>query len=624
MKSLKRTDQLQGLLKQDDKDTGGQAAAGESGESQAVSVTSEVFTVKKRNERDRGTSEPVCTCYSYTGNQQSGKQQLSIGSGCDVVESVQHEFLHALGFYHEQSRSDRNDYVTIEKANIKHGNEHNLDSFSDKVSSFLNVPYDYTSIMHYDKTAFQRGSLPTIIPKKPQYLNIIGKQMDFSERDTLKLNRLYNCTSSLTFLDSCSFEYDDICGMLQSTTGATDWQRLSGGSGGPSSDHTFLGQKQGTGYFMHFNTSTVSTGNEAILESRLFYPKKGYQCLEFFYYHSGSDSDQLNIWIKEYTAVSPNGILKLMDTVSGKPADYWQLHFSSLNATDTFRVVFQVIKGDGNSVGGISVDDINLSETQCPENVWHIRNFGVGVAQQALLSPPFYSKDGYAYQIGLLEYNTKDVPYNLAAYLFLITGANDQTLQWPCPWRQATIEFMDQNPNIQQRTSNMKSITTDPNQLSSDQSYLLWDNPADVGFSLAYPNGTFYTLTGGDGKLMFSAEESLHSRDFMKGGDAFILISMEDISHLEQSQPLPQPASPTSPVSSFFERPVLCEQNICSNNGVCVIENQMPVCRCVTSGSWWYVGDWCENRVPSKGNNWTMSSLSVLIALFTASFLNIA
>ncbi|XP_068094467.1 meprin A subunit beta-like [Hyperolius riggenbachi] len=513
-------------------------------------------------------------CYSYTGNQQRGKQQLSIGSECDVVEIVQHEFLHALGFYHEQSRSDRDDYVTIVEANIQPGKERNFISYNDKVSSFLNVPYDYTSLMHYQKTAFQKDSLPTIITKKPQYLNIIGTQLDFSERDALKLNRLYNCTSSLTFLDSCSFEHDDICGMLQSTTGATDWQRLSGGPGGPSSDHTFLGQKQGTGYFMHFNTSTGSTGNEAILESRLFYPKRGYQCLEFFYYHSGSDSDQLNIWIKEYTAGSPNGSLKLMDTVSGKPADYWQLHFSSLNATDKFRVVFQGIKGHGNSVGGISVDDINLSETQCPENVWHIRNFSVGVAKTVLLSPPFYSKDGYAYQIGLLEFNTEKSPYNLAAYLFLISGANDHTLQWPCPWRQATIEFMDQNPNIQQRTSNMKSITTDPNQLSSDHSYLSWDNPADVGFSLAYPNGTVYKLTGGDGKLLFKAEESVYSRDFTKGGDAFILISVEDISYLKQSQPLPQPTSPTSP-----QQPVLCEQNICSNNGVCIIEDGMPACR---------------------------------------------
>lgn len=40
-------------------------------------------------------------------------QNLSIGAGCDTKAVVQHELLHALGFYHEQSRSDRDDYVQI-------------------------------------------------------------------------------------------------------------------------------------------------------------------------------------------------------------------------------------------------------------------------------------------------------------------------------------------------------------------------------------------------------------------------------------------------------------------------------------------------------------------------------
>jgi hypothetical protein len=40
-------------------------------------------------------------------------QNLSIGLGCDYKAIIEHEILHALGFYHEQSRSDRDDYVNI-------------------------------------------------------------------------------------------------------------------------------------------------------------------------------------------------------------------------------------------------------------------------------------------------------------------------------------------------------------------------------------------------------------------------------------------------------------------------------------------------------------------------------
>jgi len=60
-------------------------------------------------------------CFSYLGKVQLNGQDLSIGSNCDYIYIVEHEFLHALGFYHEQSRSDRDDYVTIVKENIQEG-----------------------------------------------------------------------------------------------------------------------------------------------------------------------------------------------------------------------------------------------------------------------------------------------------------------------------------------------------------------------------------------------------------------------------------------------------------------------------------------------------------------------
>lgn len=61
-------------------------------------------------------------------------------------------------------------------------------------SSTYNVPYDYSSVMHYGKSAFSSDrSKITIEPIQSQYLNVIGRAKDMSQSDILKVNRMYNC-----------------------------------------------------------------------------------------------------------------------------------------------------------------------------------------------------------------------------------------------------------------------------------------------------------------------------------------------------------------------------------------------------------------------------------------------
>ena len=58
------------------------------------------------------------SCKSFIGRRGIGAQQLFLGEYCMETGTVQHELMHATGFYHEQSRTDRDIYVSINKDNI--------------------------------------------------------------------------------------------------------------------------------------------------------------------------------------------------------------------------------------------------------------------------------------------------------------------------------------------------------------------------------------------------------------------------------------------------------------------------------------------------------------------------
>lgn len=51
--------------------------------------------------------------------------------------------------------------------------------------------------------------------------------------------------TSLSFMDSCNFELENVCGMIQSSGDSADWQRVSQVPRGPESDHSNMGQCKG-------------------------------------------------------------------------------------------------------------------------------------------------------------------------------------------------------------------------------------------------------------------------------------------------------------------------------------------------------------------------------------------
>lgn len=68
---------------------------------------------------------------------------------------------------------------------------------------------------------------------------------------------------------------------------------------------------------MHFNTGIADSGDTATLESRIVHPKRGFQCLQFFYYNSAGPSDTLKIHVREFDGTNPNGTLRFITTIDG-------------------------------------------------------------------------------------------------------------------------------------------------------------------------------------------------------------------------------------------------------------------------------------------------------------------
>ncbi|KAK8765140.1 hypothetical protein V5799_032251 [Amblyomma americanum] len=131
-------------------------------------------------------------CSSFIGRQ-GGKQVLSLEKGCLAKATVMHELLHAAGFYHEHSRSDRDDYVVIFPENVKEGKMRNFNKRKPSENRLL-TPFDLKSVMLYGSDTFSRApGLATILTKDGKRLPQTHDKKSLSASDTRRIRMLYKC-----------------------------------------------------------------------------------------------------------------------------------------------------------------------------------------------------------------------------------------------------------------------------------------------------------------------------------------------------------------------------------------------------------------------------------------------
>jgi len=142
-------------------------------------------------------------CYSYLGRT-GGRQMLSLGrpngrnGHCIWKATVLHEFMHASGFWHEQSRQDRDTYIKVATENVIPSMLGQFDKAPASQSRDIDN-YDYQSIMQYRSTAFTRNGEKTMI-RLDNSDDELGQPTGgtFTAADISKLNKLYQCGNTGT------------------------------------------------------------------------------------------------------------------------------------------------------------------------------------------------------------------------------------------------------------------------------------------------------------------------------------------------------------------------------------------------------------------------------------------
>lgn len=97
--------------------------------------------------------------------------------------------LHAVGFTHQQSASNRDEYVKINWENISEGHEHNFNKYDESKVTDYGTAYDYQSLMHYSGKAFSKNKKDTMEALKP--FKTLGQRKGFTDTDLVKLNKMY-------------------------------------------------------------------------------------------------------------------------------------------------------------------------------------------------------------------------------------------------------------------------------------------------------------------------------------------------------------------------------------------------------------------------------------------------
>ncbi|XP_031553034.1 zinc metalloproteinase nas-6-like isoform X2 [Actinia tenebrosa] len=141
--------------------------------------------------------KPASGCNSMVGVVGNGEQILNMGPGCEYVGLVLHEFGHAIGYFHEHNRPDRDNVIEVLWDNVQPAFKSAFKKYTFQEADTQGYSYDLTSIMHYENSAFGKAGFcktTIIVRNNPSYeVRPVYERGVFSPQDIKKINKLYGC-----------------------------------------------------------------------------------------------------------------------------------------------------------------------------------------------------------------------------------------------------------------------------------------------------------------------------------------------------------------------------------------------------------------------------------------------
>ncbi|KAK6055816.1 astacin [Cooperia oncophora] len=167
-----------------------------------------IFLALDHNTRPFNNSESTIRGYCFSQRSNYGipggwmlvlrRENSAVNRNChwDVVVkrylSLRTSLVTLLDSFHTMSRHDRDDFITVNKHNIKVDWLSQFNKETTKTNDNYNMTYDYGSIMHYGGTSASFNKKPTMVPFDIDYQQTLGSPF-ISFIELSMLNEHYGC-----------------------------------------------------------------------------------------------------------------------------------------------------------------------------------------------------------------------------------------------------------------------------------------------------------------------------------------------------------------------------------------------------------------------------------------------